>query len=261
VITLDSLTIDINGKCNLSCIFCYQNLDGSSLPKEDILDAADENPGAETICLGGGEPFLHKDILRIITGLRAMEREVHIATNATLCNELFLGLEDAVREGIRVQVNLPASNAELYHKMTGKDLFYQMAHNIGKLKGKYQTQLSAVICQDNFDDVPGIASLAKKLELPLRVALVMPIGKGSDIKRLEPPHLEQLRSYLIGQKLHSGAFIDSPILHANSCGALSAAYNLPKQASCPAEMGMKRYISPRGEILPCEFLAGNVKRQ
>jgi MoaA/NifB/PqqE/SkfB family radical SAM enzyme len=261
VITLDSLTIDLNGKCNLACIFCYQNLDGSSLSKADVLKAADDNPNAETICLGGGEPFLHKEIMEIITGLRAMERRVHIATNATLHNDDFLGLEDAVKEGIQVQVNLPASNAKLYHKMTGRDAFYEMLRNLGKLSQIYQTQVSAVISDENFDDVPGIVNLSKRLELPLRVALVMPIGKGSSIKRLEPSQVEQLRSYLLGQKLQSEDLVESPLLHKNSCEILSAAYKMPKEGACPAEMGLKHYISPRGESLPCEFLTGNVKRQ
>jgi MoaA/NifB/PqqE/SkfB family radical SAM enzyme len=250
------LTVDINGSCNLECAFCYQKLDGSFLSKAKVLQIADRNPDVESISIGGGEPFLHRDILQIISDLRDNGRKVHIATNATWRNYDFLRLEEKVREGVQLQVSIPASNPQLYHSITGQNLFLQVLDNIGELNQKYATQLSTVIYERNFEDVPAIIGLSKKLNLPIRVNLAFPVGKGASVKKLEPDQIEQLRGYLLGQNLKTCGLVDSPLLHPNNCRALASYYNLPKQGACPADLGMKRYLSPRGEASACEFAGG-----
>ena len=52
-------TIDINARCNLRCVFCYQDLDGSVLPADQIYERA---TSGKTIGIGGGEPLLDSRI-------------------------------------------------------------------------------------------------------------------------------------------------------------------------------------------------------
>lgn len=251
---MNNLTIDINAVCNLACRFCYQDLDGSILSKDDILGIADANPGFDTVEIGGGEPFLHKDIIDIISGLQKRGRHVHIATNATRIPEGFLDLEEIMRENIRVQVSLHASNSQLYEKITGKDIFDKVLENTAMLKSRYSSHISSIVYQENFEDVPGIVNLADELTLPIRFNLVYPIRKEADVDLLNPVQVGQLRGYLLGQRLQKGSKIESPLLHTNNCAALECYYGIPKKNFCPVDFKTKKYISPKREEYACEFV-------
>ena len=249
------LTIDINGYCNLGCEFCYQNLDGSELSEEEILKILDKNPNFADIEIGGGEPFLHKNIINIIKNIREKGKKLHISTNATRIPEGFLELEDRLRQGSQVQVSLHASNPELYKEITKRDLFNAVIDNIKKIKPRYSTLISSAIYQANFDDVPNIVDLSSELELPLRVSLVFPVGNGKNVDLLTPKQIDDLKSYLLLKKVEKGEMIDSPIVHENNCIALQSFYGIEKQGICPADSG-KLYVSPVGEEYNCEFLRG-----
>ena len=251
---MNTLTIDVNGYCNLGCEFCYQNLDGSELSEEEILKILDKNPNFADIEIGGGEPFLHKDIISIIKSMREKGKKLHISTNATRIPEGFLELEDRLRQGSQVQVSLHASNPELYKKITKKDLFNAVIDNIGKIKPRYSTLISSAIYQANFDDVPNIVDLSSELELPLRVSLVFPVGNGKNVDLLTAKQIGDLKSYLLFKKIE-GNMIDSPIIHENNCVALQNFYGIVKRGICPADSG-KLYVSPAGEEYNCEFLRG-----
>ena len=61
-----SVTINITGKCNFDCLFCEcQKLNHKSdLTFEEITDFFDvmARRGVRSVFIGGGEPFLRKDI-------------------------------------------------------------------------------------------------------------------------------------------------------------------------------------------------------
>src|SRR3989338_1246799 len=98
------LTIDINGYCNEVCQFCYQNLDGSSLPEQEIARIIGSNPHAKTVEIGGGEPFLDPRIVRLTKTIREKEKNVHISTNASFIPKEFLDLEEIGRASCRESV-------------------------------------------------------------------------------------------------------------------------------------------------------------
>lgn len=251
---MEQLTIDITGSCPLACAFCYQELDGSRLSESDILNLVDGHSDATTVELGGGEPFVYKGFTALAEAIVERGRKVHVATSAIHIPAGFLELEDRIRAAITVQVSLHASQPPLYEVITGKDAFAVVLENTKQLASRYTTGLSAVIYQENLADVPHLVQLAEKLGLPLRCNLVMPVGKGKQVARLTAKQIDTLRGYLLGQRLAKGSPIDSPLIHPNTCTALAAYYNLPKQGSCPADCGAKCYASPRGGLSACEFL-------
>jgi MoaA/NifB/PqqE/SkfB family radical SAM enzyme len=246
-----NLTIDINGICNESCKFCYQNLDGCFLPEQTIFEAINKNPDLKTVEIGGGEPFLDFRIIKLIKAI-CEKKKVHISTNASLIPQGLLDLEESVRQETQIQVSIHGSNSELYQKIHGQDLFEKVVNNTKKIKPRFNTLITSAIYQENFDDVPNLVKLAQTLELPLRVNLVFPIGKGRCIQRLNKQQIEQLRGYLLGQHLSKKGMIDSPLIHTNNCPALEKAYDIEKQGQCPLDYG-KVYISPKGEVKGCEF--------
>lgn len=249
-----SLIIDISGKCNLDCAICYQDLDKSELPKEEILRLVNENSQFDTVEIGGGEPMLHPEITALVRDIRAREKRVHLSTNGTVIPADLLDLEDEIRANTQVQVSLHASNPKLYQQITGRDLFSQVRQNIPRFQERYSTVLTTVVYQDNVDDVPNLVRLSGEMGLPLRVTLVHPVGRGQEVACLTERQVDQLRGYLLQQKLITHNRVDSPLVHANNCAALESAYGLKKESACPADCQAKKYISPRGEVSVCEFL-------
>ena len=231
---MSNLTIDINGYCNEACKFCYQNLDGSTLSEDEILKLVDENPKARTVEIGGGEPFLDPRIVDLIRFIREKGRGVHIATNATRIPEGFLDLEDSVRGEVQIQVSIHGSNPEMYQRVHGKNLFDKVIGNTKRIKSKFDTIMTSAVYQENFNDVTNLVRLAEELDIPLRVNLVFPVGKGASVQRLK------------------GRKIDSPLIHQNNCYAISEAYGIERKGICPFDCG-KVYVSPSGEKSSCEF--------
>lgn len=253
---MSDLTIDINGFCNESCSFCYQDLDGSSLPEDEIFRLVDSS-NSDSVSIGGGEPFIDPRILSIINGIRSRDKLVHIATNGSVIPNGLLDLEEKVRDGVQIQVSLHASNPVLYEKITGKPFFDTVLRNISSLKEGFSVSMTSSIYNDNFDDVSGIISLAKGLLIPLRVNLVFPVGKGRSVKPLDSRQLSQLRGYLLQQRVLNGDLIDSPLIHSNNCYALRDAYGISRTGICPLDRG-KVYASPNGKVVGCEFYSRDV---
>lgn len=257
---MKNINIDICGKekCNLSCRFCYQDLEGK-LSCDDVLQIVESNPSFERVEIGGGEPFMHEEIVKITKELAKKGKLVHISTNGTLIPDGFLKLEDKLKEKVQIQVSLHASNPVLYQKVTGKELFYTVKDKIQTLKEHYFVTLSSTIYNDNFSDVENIVRLAMQLRTPIRVNLAMPIGKGKDVELLDSKQIDQLTGYLLQERIAKGSLVESPLIHKNKCYALQAGYGIKKKELCPADVGTKKYVSPKGEIYACEFLGGRKK--
>ena len=256
---MKNLTVDILERCNLECEFCYQESGSAILTADDVGRIVDDNPDFGSIEIGGGEPFLHGNIVEIVRYIREQGRKAHVSTNATIIPKSLLELDDIIREDTQIQVSLHASNAELYKEITNKDMFDDVISNIERLKPAYSTLISSTVYQKNYDDVPNIVNLAGELGVPVRINLVFPSGKGADVDMLTQWQVDQLRGYLLGQKIMRKGNIESPLCHADNtggvnCAALETHYGLQKKYECPVDCGAKKYISPKGMERICEFL-------
>jgi radical SAM protein with 4Fe4S-binding SPASM domain len=94
--SLDVLDIAITGQCNLSCRHCYwgnKNIAYKDIPyaklKQIFLDA--KKLGAHTVALTGGEPFMHKNIGKILQFLNKERFRIVIVTNGTLIKD-YMGI-------------------------------------------------------------------------------------------------------------------------------------------------------------------------
>ncbi len=254
------VNIDITGNCNQRCEFCYQTLDGSSLPTDVILDVVQEQKSDSSVQVGGGEPMLDPRILWLIEKFVDMGKRVHIATNGTVIPEGLLDLEETVKKNVEIQVSLHASSPELYKSITGTDFFDRVLENIGALKAHFTTLITSVVYQRNYGDMQNIIDLAEQMGLPLRVNLVFPVGLGKDVIRLTSKQVEGLRGLLLAERLGKKGMIDSPLVHAESnCHALEVAYGIPRTGQCPFDLG-KLYVAPSGERFGCEFYRKKERR-
>ena len=78
-------------RCNLSCTGCGKVQYPSSLLKKQLTVAecvaASDECGAPIVCIAGGEPLLHPQIVEIAQGLIARRRFVYLCTNALLLEQ------------------------------------------------------------------------------------------------------------------------------------------------------------------------------
>lgn len=89
---MKQLSIEILQKCVNHCLYCSSCscLDSvCCIPFNDICHVIDDMPsiGMDTLCLSGGEPFLHKDLLLIVKYAKERGISVVIYTCGVLENE------------------------------------------------------------------------------------------------------------------------------------------------------------------------------
>ncbi len=88
------LVIEITDRCNLNCRYCYDTLGYNKRKNCDInledfsliIEEAEEI-GIFDINLSGGEPFIHKDILKFIEIIKLSNLGISIVSNGTLINK------------------------------------------------------------------------------------------------------------------------------------------------------------------------------
>lgn len=213
----------------------------------------DKTTDSHTVEIGGGEPFVHPDIADIITGIRQVGKLAHVATAGTPLPPTILQLDEKIRKGVEMQISLHAANRELYKHITGRDLFDRVLENIPKIAALYKTGITSAIYKDNLSEVKPLINLAYELELPIRINLVMPIGKGKNVTLLTPGEISRVRGEIVTERILKGNMVESPLLHQNTCYALAEAYGIEKTGVCPIDNHSKQYINPQGEKFSCEF--------
>ena len=143
--------IDLTNKCNNSCIGCWCNspllkekrISGKekeeTLPYNRIIRLIDElkEHGTNEIYLGGGgEPFMHLNVMKIVEYIKKKGLVCHINTNFTLVNEgIAKKLVDL--EVDHIAVSLWAGDSETYvktHPNQSKKIFYQMEKTLKLIK-------------------------------------------------------------------------------------------------------------------------------
>ncbi|AJF61843.1 TPA: radical SAM protein [Candidatus Woesearchaeota archaeon] len=153
----------INGVCNARCDFCkiWENpiYNEKILPAEHWIRTARDLKrfsDVEHVCIGGGEPFMYKDLYAVIRGIRELGIIVSIVTNGSLLSEK--NCERLIEAGIsHIDFSID-SFAEKHNRMRGiPDLFEKCVKAINylkELKPELSIGISAIILEDNIYDIP-----------------------------------------------------------------------------------------------------------
>ena len=85
---LHLLVLEVTGRCNLSCSYCYRGGD-SSRDIRDPLRLMDHIAGVNPyiINLSGGEPLIFNDLFNFAEIVKKTCRKLFLTTNGTLLNE------------------------------------------------------------------------------------------------------------------------------------------------------------------------------
>lgn len=166
--------IDLTNDCNNDCIGCWcnspllkdkkisDNIKGQTLPLEVVKKTIDQLHAMgtkEIYFAGGGEPFMHPNIMDILEHVKSKELRVYINTNFTLVNE------DIVKRLVDLKVDnlvisVWAGEPDTYvktHPNKSPEMFFQIKGMLKLLnsmkKDLPHTNIYNVISNVNYDEL------------------------------------------------------------------------------------------------------------
>lgn len=169
-----SVDLEITCRCNLRCSYCYYfdnpGVEYSELPAEEWLAFFAELGRAAVmdVCLAGGEPFLRKDLPRLLEGIKSNRMRFSILSNGTLIDDtIALFIRDTGRCN-HVQISLDGSSAEVHESARSKGSFAGAVNGIRTLQ-RHQVPVTVRVTlhRRNIHDLDSIAGfLLDTLGLP-----------------------------------------------------------------------------------------------
>jgi Fe-coproporphyrin III synthase len=205
------VTVFVNWACNLRCRECWLYGDSAdenlwlegvmkdTLPFELFQQLIEELLAAEprtSISLMGGEPYLHKDLSRMVDFLksRSPESYIDVSTNGTLARRR--GEEILAAEISQVYFSLDGSRPEINDPIRGEGCFTKTVDGIRyylSLRDRYprtRISLNFTITSLNYRDLVEMVNLAESLgidELSVNFAMFFSQVEGaSTAKRFSP---------------------------------------------------------------------------
>lgn len=256
---LKEISIEIIRKCPNYCLHCSSSSHRQCteiLPygkfKEIVLDAA--KLGAKTICLSGGEPFLHDKITEMVQFVNDCGLDCYIYTSGialdTMNQPVSLSVDTLkkIRKSVtKLIFNIEAGTEKTYDKIMGTENCFE------KMKQSATRAIEAGICTEahfvpmaiNVDEIHEVIRLCKCLHISklsfLRLVLHGRAGQNSEEIALSPERTKDLKAYLctINTQLDISVRIGVPLSTDTSCN------------KCEAAKG-KLNIKYDGEVFPCE---------
>lgn len=130
---LSEISIEILQRCPNRCIYCSSHSNPQAthlIPFEIIKNVIDDakSLGCKTVCLSGGEPFLHPQILDIISFIAKQQLTCYVYTSGIyMKDEVYSSLPNEYIEAIRGMVdkvifNVEADSSALYDQIMGTDV-------------------------------------------------------------------------------------------------------------------------------------------
>ena len=256
-----SAHLDLTYRCNERCEHCYlEHHDKGEMSTPQIYDLLEQlaEAGVFFLTLSGGEPLLRRDCFQIIRHARALSFNVKLKTNAVLIREKeaarlrALGVE-------QIQVSVYSHQPQVHDaitKLPGSLKRTLAAIRFMKSHGLKVT-LANVLMRSNFQDGPGVQSLAAELGSTYALdPTITPMMTGDQsVLRLRVPgrELRQVfrNPHLVGDVAEFCApppSVDDAVMDGVPCSA--------GHTSC--------YLSPYGDVYPCvqfPLPCGNVRSQ
>lgn len=169
--------------CNLKCKMCYVRKSMAEVRQAGGLKDGDwwldvARSGAECgllyPLLTGGEPFLHPDFGKILTGMQDMGLQVSINSNATLIDrDLARFLGD--HRPTRVNITLYGASEASYEELCGDGDAYRRVVQAVELLKEYNVPMkfNTSVTPQNVKDLPAVVAYAKEQQIPIQVATYM----------------------------------------------------------------------------------------
>jgi MoaA/NifB/PqqE/SkfB family radical SAM enzyme len=198
--TFKNLAINITGKCNLDCIFCEcQSLDGNedlSFKELESLFKEMSSRGVKSVFIGGGEPFLRKDIFDILISLKEMKYNISMITNGYVVGGFSDKKLEIINDSVdQISLSLDSATPELHnYYRSNKHAFSRAVKAIQSLASLKKTKLlvSSIITKDNYLDIGTIIEYMDSLGVE-RISF-QPFSESTNFPEVPP---KNKKGYLI----------------------------------------------------------------
>lgn len=202
------VSLEITEQCNLKCKHCYTAAGGGKpnfLESNIIYGLIDElsDYGCEFLAIGGGEPLLYKDIDKIIEYSISKGVEIELVSNGILFTDEVI--EKLYKVGLKfIQISLDGDSPSTYSQIRGEDYFEKVVSNIKKVKEKFNTSISTVLCKYNYNKIFDIIKIADNLNVDsYRIMKFIEDGRGEENKevlQISPEEFEKFVNELKGKR-------------------------------------------------------------
>ena len=268
------MRLAVTDRCNLRCFYCMPEDGLNWLSRKDLMTYEEMlklctllvNMGIEKIRITGGEPFVRKDIMKLLTSVSKLPdlNELTITTNGVLTAPY---VKDLKKIGIStVNLSLDTLDAARFFSITKRDEFAKVTETLGELlKHGINVKINAVVMDGkNTQDIVPMIKLTKELPVSVRFIEEMPFnGEGHIYNGLKWDHLRILEEITTGfpdvekitDPLYSTAYNYRIPGHKGSIGII-AAYSRTFCGTCN-----RIRITPVGELKTCLYDDGvlNIK--
>ncbi len=188
--TINYMRLAVTDRCNLRCFYCMPE-DGLNwlsrtelMSYEEMLRASTllVKMGIEKIRITGGEPFVRKDIMKLLTSLSQLNglKELSITTNGILTAPYVAEMKAL---GIRsVNLSLDTLDANRFFTITRRDEFADVMNTLNELlKHDFEVKINAVVMDGkNTQDIIPMVELTKDLPISIRFIEEMPFNGDED---------------------------------------------------------------------------------
>jgi GTP 3',8-cyclase len=185
-----SVRLSLTDRCDLACIYCRPHRqDGYLSERLDFeawktMVAGLVSAGVRRVRLTGGEPLLHRDLIRVVGYLSSLGLDdIAVTTNATRLEKLAKPLRDAGMR--RVNISMDSLDHARFERMTrGGDLDVVLRGIDAALSAGFdEIKLNAVIVKDENDvEVEALVRWSWERGIVPRLLEIMAIGEGANLK-------------------------------------------------------------------------------
>lgn len=239
--------IIVTSNCPLRCRMCtfwHKHSPDPSLEliKYWIKEMADF--GIEEVGLGGGEPFIRKDLVEIVKEVKSYGMRCGVTTSGWLMGKVPFPPVD------QCEISIDGATAETHDKIRGVKGSWQRAIDAIKIARKHCQvgQLNFVLQADNYHELVDFCLLAKQLKLPVvlipvSLKLAAQPSVSEDLVQFDTSLLKHLinEALKVGNVLNSQAFLKT---------FLSKLDKGPTRQQCSAPYRCI-LIFTNGDVYPC----------
>jgi cyclic pyranopterin phosphate synthase len=183
---IDYLRISVTDRCNFGCVYCMPHKKPRHFRIKDLLTDEEivrivsvaRQFGVRQVRLTGGEPLLRKDILQLITSIKALGvRNLSMTTNGSLLHEMAGDLKAAGLD--RVNISLDTMDPKKYREITGGGDLEKVTGGIleAERTGLATVKINMVPIRGiNDDEIVSVARLTFDKPYHIRFIEFMPSG-------------------------------------------------------------------------------------
>jgi cyclic pyranopterin phosphate synthase len=185
-----SVRLSLTDRCDLACIYCRPHKDDGYVSERLDFEAWQTMvrglvvAGVRRVRLTGGEPLLHRDIVRVVRYLSDLGLDdIALTTNATRLDKLARPLREAGLH--RVNISLDSLDPERFKRMTrGGRLEVVLRGVDAAVSADFdELKLNAVIVKDENDtELEALVRWSWERGIVPRFLEVMAIGEGANLQ-------------------------------------------------------------------------------